>query len=168
MKHKRIVFIIRQVIIIAVLMGIVFLKKDTLDVNSELNVTNTVIPLMIILKYILMVLVVTKPANAVFKAMFPDFGLSNDNNNEVSAEQKHDVSEGAIIGNLERILVVILLIFNQFGAIGLVIAAKSITRYKKISDDSSFAEYYLIGTLFSILSAIIVYGLITICYKYIG
>ena len=39
--------------------------------------------------------------------------------------------------------------------IGLVFTAKSIARYNKISENPAFAEYYLIGSLFSILSALL-------------
>ena len=38
---------------------------------------------------------------------------------------------------------------------GLVFTAKSIARYNKISESPTFAEYYLIGSLFSILSVLL-------------
>ena len=50
------------------------------------------------------------------------------------------------------------LIFGQFTAIGLVFTAKSIARYNKISESQSFAEYYLIGSLFSMIAVLLVYG----------
>ena len=61
---------------------------------------------------------------------------------------------GATIGLLERIVMSICIIFNQFASIGLVFTAKSIARYNKISESPTFAEYYLIGSLFSILSVL--------------
>ena len=61
---------------------------------------------------------------------------------------------GSMIGFLERLVIGACLIYGQFASIGLVFTAKSIARYNKISEDPAFAEYYLIGSLFSILSAL--------------
>ncbi|MCO4469468.1 hypothetical protein Si141_01517 [Streptococcus infantarius subsp. infantarius] len=51
----------------------------------------------------------------------------------------------------------ICIIFNQFASIGLVFTAKPIARYNKIkiSESPTFAEYYLIGSLFSIFSVLL-------------
>ena len=65
---------------------------------------------------------------------------------------------GAMIGILERLIMGLSLIFGQFTAIGLVFTAKSIARYNKISESQSFAEYYLIGSLFSMIAVLLVYG----------
>lgn len=40
---------------------------------------------------------------------------------------------GATIGLLERVVMSICIIFNQFASIGLVFTAKSIARYNKIN-----------------------------------
>lgn len=61
---------------------------------------------------------------------------------------------GRIIGKLERMIISILVISNQFGAIGFVLTAKSIARYKQL-EDRNFAEKYLVGTLASVLIAFI-------------
>jgi len=42
----------------------------------------------------------------------------------------------------------------------LLMAAKSMARYDKISKSPAFAEYYLIGTLYSILFALAAYLLV--------
>jgi hypothetical protein len=42
---------------------------------------------------------------------------------------------------------------GETSAIGFVIAAKSIARFKEL-DDKEFAEYYLIGSLMSMLLAL--------------
>ena len=60
---------------------------------------------------------------------------------------------GLIIGNLERILIFTLVLVDQYAAIGLVLAAKSIARFEDLKK-REFAEYYLIGTLLSALIAI--------------
>ncbi|MBP2652908.1 MAG: hypothetical protein H6Q73_477 [Firmicutes bacterium] len=61
---------------------------------------------------------------------------------------------GEAIGNLERILVLTLLLEKNYATIGLVIAAKTIARYKKL-EEKDFAEYFLVGTLISILIAVL-------------
>ena len=62
---------------------------------------------------------------------------------------------GAIIGFLERGLVLTFVLLHQYTAIGLVLTAKSIARYKEL-DNRRFAEYFLIGTLSSVLIAILI------------
>lgn len=71
-----------------------------------------------------------------------------------------DKKAGAVIGFLERILTVIFLSIGEFSAIGLVLTAKSIARYDMISKNKEFAEYYLIGTLTSVLFAMLAYYVI--------
>lgn len=64
---------------------------------------------------------------------------------------------GQMIGFLERILIVIFLSVGQYASIGLIMTAKSVARYERITKDSEFAEYYLIGTLSSFLIAILAF-----------
>jgi hypothetical protein len=61
---------------------------------------------------------------------------------------------GATIGVLERLIVCALVLSGEFGAIGLVITAKTIARFKQL-EDRQFAEYYLLGTLASVSVAIL-------------
>ena len=61
---------------------------------------------------------------------------------------------GATIGILERLVVVSLVLAGQAAAIGLVVAAKTLARFKQL-DDRRFAEYYLLGTLASVAVALI-------------
>ncbi len=61
---------------------------------------------------------------------------------------------GRTIGVLERFVVFTLVLFGQWGALGFVIAAKSIARFKEL-ENQSFADYYLMGTLASVFSAIV-------------
>ena len=72
-------------------------------------------------------------------------------------------SAGKYIGILERLFVFILL--NQWSAIGLLIAAKSVFRFGDLSraKDRKLTEYILIGTLISFGLAIFI-GLV---YQYL-
>jgi len=56
---------------------------------------------------------------------------------------------GRVVGCLERFIVLGLVLLDQWAAIGLVLAAKSIARFKEL-DSRPFADYYLIGTLTSV------------------
>lgn len=59
---------------------------------------------------------------------------------------------GRAIGILERVLLLPLVILGEWGGIGLILAAKSLARFKEL-DSRPFAEYYLIGTLTSVVVA---------------
>lgn len=94
-----------------------------------------------------------KPINILFKLFFSKYQAGEDSGETIAGA-------GAMIGILERLIMGLSLIFGQFTAIGLVFTAKSIARYNKISESQSFAEYYLIGSLFSMISVLLAYGLL--------
>ena len=74
--------------------------------------------------------------------------------------------EGEAIGNLERLLIIVFIFFEYYSLIGLMFTAKSLIRFKEIEvkadKNSSFVEYYLIGSFTSILIAISTGSLIKI------
>ena len=67
---------------------------------------------------------------------------------------------GAAIGFLERFLILTFILLGEYISIGLILTAKSITRFEELKD-RKFSEYFLIGTLSSILFAICA-GILTI------
>ena len=62
---------------------------------------------------------------------------------------------GMVIGIVERIMVLTFVLVNQYTAITVIFAAKSIARFNELKD-RKMAEYYLIGTLASITFALLV------------
>lgn len=66
-------------------------------------------------------------------------------------------SAGAYIGFFERILVIIFIYLKAYSALGFVITAKSVARYDNIVKNQKFAEYFLIGTLYSITVSVVIY-----------
>jgi uncharacterized membrane protein YwzB len=66
---------------------------------------------------------------------------------------KHDLSRGKLIGYIERLLVLVLTFYSAYPAIGFIVAAKSIARFKQM-DDRDWAEYFLLGTLSSMFLGI--------------
>ena len=65
-----------------------------------------------------------------------------------------DVARGRTIGALERALALTLVLLGEYAAVGWIIAAKSLARFKAL-EDREFAEYFLIGTLASLLLALL-------------
>jgi hypothetical protein len=66
---------------------------------------------------------------------------------------KHDLSRGKLIGYIERLLVLVLTFYSAYPAIGFIVTAKSIARFKQM-DDRNWAEYFLLGTLTSMFLGI--------------
>ncbi len=63
-----------------------------------------------------------------------------------------EYNTGRVIGLLERIFVFLFVMLNQYTAIGFILAAKGVTRFKDF-ESRTFAEYVLVGTLLSALLA---------------
>jgi hypothetical protein len=61
---------------------------------------------------------------------------------------------GRLIGILERTLILILILGSEWAAIVILIAAKSIARFDELKG-RRFSEYFLIGTLTSLLVAVL-------------
>lgn len=69
---------------------------------------------------------------------------------ELPADQENGLPGGGMaIGMLERGLIFILIIVGQPGAIGFLIAAKSILRFGTVQENRAASEYVIIGTLAS-------------------
>jgi hypothetical protein len=104
--------------------------------------------------WIVALLVVLKPTSITIKII-----LATIDPRKEEKEEPHP-STGMMIGHLERLIILLLLCVGQYASIGLVLTAKSVARYNKISNDKEFAEYYLIGTLFSTLVSIVTFLLL--------
>ena len=61
---------------------------------------------------------------------------------------------GHRIGVLERWMILGLVWMGQWGAVGLVLTAKSIARFKRM-EEQAFAEIYLVGTMTSVIVAMV-------------
>lgn len=76
-------------------------------------------------------------------------GIKDRNNLQIDGLE----NGGAMIGNLERALIFLLVFINQPAGIGFLVAAKSILRFEE-AKKQKLAEYVLIGTLLSFSLAI--------------
>lgn len=75
---------------------------------------------------------------------------------ETATEVMALADAGKWIGILERTIILVLILQAQYGAIGLLIAAKSILRFNQTNSQEAKTEYVLIGSLISIGLAIVV------------
>ncbi len=68
---------------------------------------------------------------------------------------------GRVIGVLERLLIFVGLTASSWEILAGVVALKTVARYSKL-DEQNKAEYFLIGSLTSILWAVVVTGVIAL------
>jgi hypothetical protein len=94
-------------------------------------------------------LLCSKPANILIKELLGVFEIKV---RKTGTEEPDLPNAGKLIGIVERWLIVVFILINQFEAIGFLLAAKSIMRFK--SDESLKTEYLLTGTLLSFAIAI--------------
>lgn len=91
--------------------------------------------------------------NAIVRGVLPDA--------DPAPATEDDLEAGSLIGSLERWIILFLGVAGLWGAVGLVVAAKSIARFEELKKQP-FAEYFLVGTLTSVLVAIALVGLVSV------
>ena len=139
------IFSINQLIHFFIIIAMYFI------LNLENSVSNLYINLQgyenfkTIILYISVFSIIFEPASVFIRKLFISISLKT-----YPKIYSEELKAGNIIGKLERIIIAILLLNNQFGVIGFVLTAKSIARFKQM-ENRNFAEKYLIGTLTSFL-----------------
>jgi hypothetical protein len=103
-----------------------------------------------VISWFLALLLIHKPANVAIAKLLMIYKPG-----DLETDGKSNINAGRFIGTVERIIMLIFLSTGQYSAIGLVLTAKSIARYDRITKDPAFAEYYLLGTLLSTLIVIL-------------
>lgn len=91
------------------------------------------------------------PSNIFIQNFLEDYKPGRSNEGIIEVDNK----AGRRIGTVERLIMLVFLSQDQYAAMGFVLTAKSIARYDKITKDEKFAEYYLLGTLISMLCVIV-------------
>ncbi|WP_044270919.1 DUF3307 domain-containing protein [Bacteroides timonensis] len=100
-------------------------------------------------------LLLFKPTNILITLVLRQFNVT-------PRTEKTLPSAGHLIGNMERILTFILILLNQYSAVGFLIAAKGLLRLRDNKQTTISTEYVLCGTLLSIGCAFI----ISICIRH--
>jgi hypothetical protein len=98
---------------------------------------------------VLSFLLCTKPANIIIREILKSFEIPVSD----AADQNELMNAGKLIGSLERIISLTLILVNQFAAVGFIVAAKSLLRFRDTA--TAKTEYLLIGTLLSFGMAIL-------------
>lgn len=102
------------------------------------------------LRWILVVLILHIPTNILIQGLLMSYKPRESTSDIIVIDNK----AGRRIGTMERIIMLMFIAMDQYAAMGLVLTAKSIARYDKITKDEKFAEYYLLGTLLSTASVV--------------
>lgn len=155
LKDRDIFFIdqLLHLICLAMISYLLLIKDGSISVsNIFTQFFDTVkISKMGLVSWAAALLIIHKPANIAISKLLAKYKPENNR-----FENVKDNNTGRFIGTIERIIILIFISIGQYSAIGLVLTAKSIARYDRISKERDFAEYYLLGTLISTLTVIVV------------
>jgi hypothetical protein len=117
--------------------------------NFKFNFTIETSSLLLIVSVIFL----TKPTSILMKTIFSKWNIS-----KITKGKESLIDAGMYIGVLERLLVFVFIINNQWEAVGFLITAKSVFRFGDLtaSKERKLTEYILIGTLISFGIAILI------------
>ncbi len=156
-KQDRLAYLVDQALHMSIIIGCAFWAEDQALMDASLPVMTMFIPDYIgmngysILSIAAALLAVMKPTNVFIQKVLITEKPSNDTTTRLRY--------GGRIGSLERIIIIAMLYLEQYAAIALVFTAKSIVRFKDF-ENRDFAEYYLYGTLLSVVTSIAIVGLL--------
>ncbi|MCJ7465441.1 MAG: DUF3307 domain-containing protein [Maribacter sp.] len=141
----RYAFFIDQGLHLIILMIVVYVYTIYFELDTVIYININSMYLAVGIGY----LICGKPANIVIKEIFKASKI------EFEGMNKEDLpNAGRLIGVVERWLVLTFILISQYSAVGFLIAAKSILRYKDEEKGFNKSEYVLIGTLISFAMAI--------------
>lgn len=146
------IFYIDQLLHVMVLSLVswIYLKHYTPNYFFEFNLNTKIIAVLAAFLFC------AKPANIFIKYTFGLFGLTIAKQPATgttdSTSEKELENAGKVIGIVERFMALGLILAGQYGAVGLIIAAKSILRFNSPQKN----EYILVGTLLSFGCAILI------------
>ena len=142
-------FSLNQLIHIVMIVGMYYILNLENLTNNLYTKLQTYEDFKIIVLYTFVFSIILDPASVFIRKLFTSISPKT-----YPKTNLEELKAGNIIGKLERIIIAILLLNNQFGVMGFVLTAKSIARFKQM-ENKDFAEKYLIGTLTSFLIALI-------------
>lgn len=143
-------FVLDQVLHLLVIAGVAYGWTNCYDWSLPLGIELWYVAAAVAL------LVCWKPANIFIKLMLKHYSVN------MPEEKESGFNAGALIGTIERWLILIFVCLGRYDALGLLIAAKSIIRFSE--KDTAKTEYVLAGTLLSIFIAVLA-GLMVIGVK---
>jgi hypothetical protein len=144
-KDKRGAFFIDQLMHLAVIVATVITFNNIDEVSFP-----TWLPETKVLLWIVAFVFCLRPANFFIQNIFKDAKISIPD----SGKGNSLPNAGRVIGNMERMLSLVFVMLGQYEAIGFLLAAKSLLRFRET--DTVKSEYVLVGTLLSFGIAILV------------
>jgi hypothetical protein len=97
------------------------------------------------------ILLLTWGGNVICRAIFNLTGLKD----ATADEEPPGHVAGRVIGTLERLILALGILMNSWEILAAVIALKTVARFQQL-DKREFAEYFLVGSLFSVFWSIII------------
>ncbi len=143
-KNLKGAFFIDQLLHLAVIVAAVMLfnKVSTIALPTWLPETK-------VLLWIVAFVFCLRPANFFIQNIFKDAKISIPD----GGKEDNLPNAGHVIGNVERMLTLVFVMLGQYEAIGFLLAAKSLLRFRET--DTVKSEYVLVGTLLSFGIAIL-------------
>ena len=137
-------FFYDQLLHVAVIVAAVMLfnKVSTIALPTWLPETK-------VLLWIVAFVFCLRPANFFIQNIFKEAKISIPD----SGKEQSLPNAGRVIGNVERMLTLVFVMLGQYEAIGFLLAAKSLLRFRET--DTVKSEYVLVGTLLSFGFAIL-------------
>ena len=138
-------FFIDQLLHVAVIVAAVMLfnKVSTIALPIWLPEAN-------VLLWVVAFVFCLRPANFFIQNIFKDAKISIPD----GGKEDNLPNAGHVIGNVERMLTLVFVMLGQYEAIGFLLAAKSLLRFRET--DTVKSEYVLVGTLLSFGIAILI------------
>lgn len=88
------------------------------------------------------------------RAHFPDKDKASEEDFWPIIVDVEEYNRGRLIGNLERIVLTIVVAAGSYAALAFLVAAKGLVRFEEFEKSRDFTEYFLIGSLSSVLVAL--------------
>ena len=145
-KNLKGAFFIDQLLHLAIIVAAVVIYNNMCEVALP-----TWLPETKVLLWIVAFVFCLRPANFFIQNVFKEAEISVPTNGE---ENQSLPNAGHVIGNVERMLTLVFVMLGQYEAIGFLLAAKSLLRFRET--DTVKSEYVLVGTLLSFGFAILI------------
>ena len=145
-KNVKGAFFIDQLLHLAVIVMAVVIYNNVCEVALPAWLPETKV-----LLWIVAFVFCLRPANFFIQNIFKEAKIMVPTNGE---ENQSLPNAGHVIGNVERMLTLVFVMLGQYEAIGFLLAAKSLLRFRET--DTVKSEYVLVGTLLSFGIAILV------------
>ena len=145
-KNVKGAFFIDQLLHLAVIVVAVIIYNNGCKVTLPAWLPETKV-----LLWIVAFVFCLRPANFFIQNIFKEAKISVPTNGD---ENQSLPNAGHVIGNVERMLTLVFVMLGQYEAIGFLLAAKSLLRFRET--DTVKSEYVLVGTLLSFGIAILV------------